>query len=174
VIAANRLDLESDIRPVSRWPPNLFSPPIWRNNVLMQSRLYPRLRRIASSLMLLAMLAFTQQGAMIAASQALASAGSMIDPAVTLSGPIHYHNDLARHVHIHGNSVGHVHDSADIDADDASPPLWSLGGASAVIQVTAISVVSLEIVRADEHPHIRLEGIQPEGLNRPPSTPSIA
>jgi hypothetical protein len=142
----------------------------------MQSRLYPCLRRIASSLMLLAMLAFTQQGAMIAASQVLASGGSMIDPAVTLSGSVHYHNSLARHVHIHSNSVGHVHNGADIDhdSDDASTPLWSLGGASAVIQVTAISVVSFEIVRADERPYVRLEGIRPDGLNRPPSTPSIA
>jgi hypothetical protein len=142
----------------------------------MRFRLHARLRRIASGLMLLAIFAFVQQGAMIAASQALASAGSMSDPAVTLNGPVHYHNALARHVHIHGNSVGHVHTSADIDhdSDDASTPLWSLGGASAVMPVMAISVVSFEIVRADERPHVRLEGIESDGLNRPPSTPSIA
>ena len=140
----------------------------------MQSRLYPRLRRMASSLMLLAMLGFVQQGAMIAASQARASAGSMIDPAVTLSGPVHYHDNLARHVHVHGshNSVGHVHNTADID--DANTPFWSLGGASAVIPVMGVSAVSFVIVRADERPHVRLEGIRPDGLNRPPSTPSIA
>jgi hypothetical protein len=144
----------------------------------MQSRRYPRLRRIASSIMLLAMLGFVQQSATIAASQALASAGSMSDPAVTLSGPVHYHNSLARHVHIHSghDSLGHTHNTADIDhaLDDSNTPLWSLGGASAVIPVMAISVVSFEIVRADERPHVRLEGIQPDGLNRPPSTPSIA
>jgi hypothetical protein len=142
----------------------------------MRFRLHTRLRRIASGLMLLAMVAFVQQGAMIAASQALASAGSMIDPAVTLSGSVHYHNSLARHVHIHGNSVGHVHKTADIDhdSDEASTPFWSLGGASAVITVMVISAVSFEIVRADERPHVRLEGIRPDGLNRPPSTPSIA
>jgi hypothetical protein len=126
--------------------------------------------------MLLAMLAFVQQSAMVAASQALASVGSMSDPAVTLSGPVHYHNSLARHVHIHGNSVGHVHTTADIDhdSDEANTPLWSLGCASAVIPVTAISEVSFEIVRADERLHVRLEGIRPDGLNRPPSTPSRA
>lgn len=142
----------------------------------MRFRLHARLRRIASGLMLLAMVAFVQQGAMIAASQALASAGSMADPAVTLSGPLHYHNDMARHVHMHGNSVGHVHTTADIDhdPDDASTPFWTLGGVSAVIPVMAISAVSFEIVRAEERPHVRLEGIRPEGLNRPPSTPSIA
>jgi hypothetical protein len=126
--------------------------------------------------MLLAMVAFVQQSAMVAASQALASAGSLADPAVTLSGSLHYHNDLARHVHIHGNPVGHVHTTADVDhdPDDASTPFWTLGGASAVIPVIAISAVVFEIVRADERPHVRLEGIRPEGLNRPPSTPSIA
>jgi len=142
----------------------------------MQSRRYPRLRRIASSLMLLAMLAFTQQGAMVAASQALASVGSMSDPAVTLSGSVHFHNDLARHVHAHGSSAGHVHKAAntDHDSDEANTPLWSLGCTSAVIPATAISAVSFEIVRAAERPHVRLEGIEPDGLNRPPSTPSIA
>jgi hypothetical protein len=142
----------------------------------MRFRLHARLRRIASGFMLLAMVAFIQQGAKIAASQALASAGSMIDPAVTLSGSVHYHNSLARNVHLHGDSAGHVHKTADIDhdSDEAGTPFWSLGGASAVIPVMAISAVSFEIVRADECPHVRLEGIQPDGLNRPPSTPSIA
>jgi hypothetical protein len=144
----------------------------------MRFRLHARLRRIASGLMLLAMVVFVQQGAMIAASQALASAGSMVDPAVTLSGSVHYHNSLARHVHVHGSShKGHVHNAADTDqgTDDANTPLWSLGCCtSAVIPVMAISAVSFEMVKADERPHVRLEGIQPDGLNRPPSTPSIA
>jgi hypothetical protein len=140
----------------------------------MRFRLHVRLRRIASSMMLLAMVAFVQQGAMIAASEALASAGSMSDPAVTLSGSVHYHSDLARLVHVHGghDSVGHVHDTADID--EASTPLWSLCCTSAVLPVTAISAVSFEIVRAAERPHVRPEGIRPDGLTRPPSTPSIA
>src|SRR5262249_26235895 len=130
-----------------------------------------RLRRIASGLMLLAMFAFVQQSGMIAASQALASAGSMSDPAVTLSGPGHYHNDLARHVHIHRghDSVGHVHGTADVDEDNT--PLWSLGCTSAVIPVTAISAVSFATVSEAERPHVRLEGIRPDGLTRPPSTP---
>jgi hypothetical protein len=144
----------------------------------MRFRLHARLRRIASGLMLLAMFAFVQQSAMIAASQALASAGSMSDPAVTLNGPVHYHNSLARHVHIHGghDSVGHVHDTADIDhdIDDANTPFWTLGCASAVIPVMAISTFSFDIVRAAERLRVRLEGIRPDGLTRPPSTPSIA
>jgi hypothetical protein len=148
----------------------------WRIKSLMRFRLPARLRRIANGLMLLAMAAFVQQSAMIVVSQALASAGFMRDPPVRLSGSVHYHNSLARHVHMHGNSVGHVHKTTDIDhdSDEASTPLWSLGGASAVIPVMGISTVSFEIVRADECPYVRLEGIRPDGLNRPPSTPSIA
>jgi hypothetical protein len=143
----------------------------------MHFRLRARLQRIASRLMLLAMVAFVQQGAMITASQALAAAGSMIDPAVTLSGSVHYHDSLARHVHTHGHdSVGHVHHAADIDhaADDNDAPFWSLGGASAVISVMGTFLVSFKIVSVDERPDVRLKGIEPEGLNRPPSTPCIA
>jgi len=143
----------------------------------MRFRLHARLRRTASGLMLLAMVAFVQQSAMIAASQALASAGSMSDPAVTLRGSVHYHNSLARHVHVHGShdSVGHVHNTADTDhaTDEANTPFWSLCCTSAVIPVMGISAVLFAIVRAD-HPCVHLAGIQPEGLNRPPSTPSIA
>jgi hypothetical protein len=144
--------------------------------VSMRFRQHARLRWIASRLMLLAMVAFVQQGAMIAASQALASAGSMPDPAVTLSGSVHYHNSLARHVHIHGNSVGHVHQTADIDhdSDEGDTPFWSLGGASAVIPAMGMSAVLFEIVRADECSPVRLEGTRPDRLDRPPSTPSIA
>ena len=132
--------------------------------------------RIASSLMLLAILAFVQQSAMIVASQALASAGSMTDPAVTLSGSVHYHNGLARHVHMHGSSAGHVHKTTDPDhdSDETHAPFWSLGGTSAVMPVMAISIVSFESVRAEECPHVHLEGIEPDGVSRPPSTPSIA
>jgi hypothetical protein len=136
-----------------------------------------RLQRIACRFMLLAMVAFVQQGAMIAASQALAAAGAMIDPAVTMSGPVHYHNSLALHVHTHGHeSLGHVHNTTDIDhaTDDNDVPFWSLGGTSAVISIMGISPVLFEIARADECPQVSLEGIEPEGLNRPPSTPSIA
>jgi hypothetical protein len=142
----------------------------------MRFRLHARLRRIASGLMLLAIFAFVQQSAMIAASQASASAGSMSDPAVTLSGSVHYHNSLARHVHMHGSPAGHVHKTTDIDhdSDETHAPFWSLGYTSAVMPVIAVSAASLELVRSDEPPHVRLEGIRPDGLTRPPSTPSIA
>ena len=58
--------------------------------------------------MLAAVLLFVQQGAMIATSQALASIGVMHGPAVALSGPAHFHDGLAGHIHAHGgkNAVG--------------------------------------------------------------------
>ena len=129
--------------------------------------------------MLLAMVAFVTQGAMIAASQALASAGSMSDPAVTLDGPVHYHNNLAGHVHVHGgqSAAGHVHNIADVnhdDIDDDHMPFWSIGCTSAVLPVMAICTVSFGIVTAGERSRADLKGVDPDGLNRPPSTPCIA
>ena len=147
----------------------------------MRSRLYRRLRRITSSLMLLAMAAFVQQDAMIAVSQAAAFSGSFPQPAVTLSGAIHLHDNLAGHVHVHGhhNKAGHVHHTADFDHPDsdqiANPPLCSLGCPSIVIPIVGGCAPLFDVVSAGERPpHDRLEGIEPEGLNRPPSTPGIA
>jgi hypothetical protein len=117
---------------------------------------------------------------MIAASQARASAGILPDPAIALSGPVHVHDHLAGHVHVHGgtNAAGHVHSAADLDDDDDAdgighPPIWSLGGAAAVIPLMEVSAASFETVRVDECRHERGEGVEPEGLNRPPSTPGI-
>ena len=138
-------------------------------------------RRFASRLMLLAMAAFVQQAAMIAASQARASAGIIPDPAIVLSGPVHVHDRLAGHVHVHGgtNAAGHVHGAVDHDDDDDTDgaghtPIWSLGCTSAVIPMIGVSAVSLEAVRLDDCRHQHGEGIEPAGLSRPPSTPSIA
>src|SRR5438270_206959 len=108
----------------------------------MRFGLRARLRRTASRLMLLAMVAFVQQGTMIAASQAQASVGSMIDPAVTLRGSVHYHNSLARHVHTHGyGSFRHVHNTADTDhnGDDNDAATRSAMPSSTYPRVTAQS-----------------------------------
>src|SRR5262249_47630650 len=142
----------------------------------MQLRPHVRLRRIASALMLLATIAFVQQTAMIVASQASASAGSMSDPAVTLSGSVHYHNSLARHVHMHGSSAGHVHKTTDIDhdSDETHAPFWSLGYTPAGLAVKTVAPPFPGPFKANARPSVRLEGVRPDGLNRPPSTPSIA
>jgi len=131
--------------------------------------------------MLLAMAAFVQQAGMIAASEALAFAGIMPDPAIVLSGAVHVHDGLAGHVHMHGgtNAAGHVHGAVDHDHDDdadgpAHSLIWSLGCTSAVVPTVSVSVVCLKAVRLAERPHHVGRGIEPDGLNRPPSTPSIA
>src|SRR5262249_38801999 len=50
-------------------------------------------------MMLVAMGAFVQQGTMIAVSQAMASGGFMPQPATMLSGPVHFHDNLAVNMH---------------------------------------------------------------------------
>jgi hypothetical protein len=131
--------------------------------------------------MLLAMAAFVQQAAMIGASQARASAGIMPDPAIALSGPIHVHDGLAGHVHVHGgtNAAGHIHGALDHDDDDdpvgpAHTLIWSLGCTSAVIPIVGVLTVPFEAVHLGQCRHQRGKGVEPAGLSRPPSTPSIA
>jgi hypothetical protein len=146
----------------------------------MQLR-HSRLRRIATSLMVLAVGAFLQQGAMIAVSAVVAGTGSMPEPAVILAGPVHLHDNLAGHVHVHGGDsrAGHVHHTADLDHDDSDAavkiPFWSLSSTSAVLAIWTACAVSFDVVSTVERlPDGHLDGIEPDGLNRPPSTPSIA
>ena len=132
-------------------------------------------------MMLAAMAIFVQQGTMIAASQAAASAGFMPQPATVLSGAVHFHDNLAVNVHVHGGHLGagHVHGPADVDHDDESDdtvnaPICSIGQTCAVLSADAYTVPS-PIVHALECPLPGLlDGIEPDGLNRPPSTPGIA
>src|SRR5262245_30972067 len=130
--------------------------------------------------MLVAMAAFVQQGAMIAASQAAASSGFMPQPATMLSGSIHFHDNLAVNLHVHDGDkgAGHVHGPADLDHDDSDEaikaPVCSVGHTCAVMPAVAHAIVC-GVVRAAEYlPHDRLDGVEPDGLSRPPSTPGIA
>ena len=135
--------------------------------------------RFASSLMLLATVGFVQQGAMIAVSQAAAVRGVMPQPAVILSGPIHVHDKLGAFVHLHGgdNSPGHVHGPADKDHHDDEEggvtQCWSLGCASAILPAFDAFANPVEIGSVQALLQNRPEGIDPAGLIRPPSTPSI-
>jgi len=131
--------------------------------------------------MLLAAAAFVQQGAMIAMSQAAAAAGFMLHPAVILHGALHFHDHLAGHVHAHGGdqAPGHVHGSADPDDDHADGigkmPLWSLGGITAITAAAELYAGIVPNAGAIEHlPDNLLRGVEPDGLSRPPSIPSIA
>jgi hypothetical protein len=130
--------------------------------------------------MLLAMAAFVLQATMIALSQAAAALGVMPHPAVSLHGFVHLHDNLAGHVHTHGgdNAVGHVHGSTDPDddhADDlAKAPFCSLGYTTAFVSDLGSLAVPLILAGLVEClPSNALEGVEPEGLSRPPSIPSI-
>jgi hypothetical protein len=130
--------------------------------------------------MLAAMLLFVQQAAMIAVSQALASIGVMHGPAVALSGPAHFHDGLAGHIHVHGgkNAVGHVHDAVDADDDDdvngADPaPIWSFGYTAAIIPLIEASAVAFNVLCVRQCHHETGEGVEPDGMRRPPSTPGM-
>jgi hypothetical protein len=146
----------------------------------MQSGSFPRLRRIVGSLMLLAMAAFVQQGAMIAMSQAAAAFGSMPYPAVSLYGFVHVHDNLAGHVHTHGgdHAIGHVHSGFDPDDDHAddvgNAPFWSLGSTTAFTSGLGLLAAPLSVgLTVDLLPENLRTGIEPPGLSRPPSIPSI-
>jgi hypothetical protein len=130
--------------------------------------------------MLAGMAAFIQQGAMITASQAAASGGFMPQPATMLSGSVHFHDDLAGNLHVHGgdNWAGHVHGPADLDHDESDEggpaPISSVGYTCAVLPAVVYAVLYDVVNGAECLPHNRLDGVEPDGLSRPPSTPSIA
>src|SRR5215212_7363641 len=132
------------------------------------------LLKFARALMALAVLAFVQQGALTAVSQAAAATGLMPDKAVTLSGEIHYHGDLARHVHAHhGEHAGHTHHPSDVDPDNADTPghtpVCSLGIVSAVIPGVAVCPLVAPRARSIVLTRdVRLTGAEPDRLNRPP------
>jgi hypothetical protein len=128
--------------------------------------------------MLLAILAFVHQSTSDLVSRAAAATGLMPDPAVTLGGSLHYHGTHVRHVHSHrGDEAGHVHHPSDVDDADnpPSPPMCSVGIASAIIPVTASCAVASESIgRIALVPESPLTSTDPGCLSRPPSTPSIA
>jgi hypothetical protein len=131
--------------------------------------------------MLAAALVFVQHGALVAVAQARAAAGPLSEPAVAVSGPVHLHGKHTGIVHLHGGDTtpGHVHSSADHHdhgADETGTRLfWSLGCTAAVMPAMDGVVRPGDLGNALHGlPQARLEGTEPDGLQRPPSTPSIA
>ena len=133
----------------------------------------------ARTLAFLAAVAFLLQGLAVSASQAAAASGLMADPAVELTGAVHFHGHLAGHVHSHDgdNLAGHVHVPAETDHDDHTDagPAWPLFCPS--LDIPANSAVQDTVGVCDLMPIVTTEsatGLAPPSLIRPPSTPSIA
>ena len=127
--------------------------------------------------MFVAISAFVLQVALVSVSQVKAAVGDMPMPSVTLSGSLHFHDQLAGHVHSHaGNDAeGHVHDGPDHDDDGASGAAWDMFGTSIASAQVMHLLSSFEVLGAMGLPLARaIVGVRPEGLARPPSTFSIA
>jgi hypothetical protein len=126
--------------------------------------------------MFMAISAFVLQGMLVVTSQAMAVAGKMLEPSVTLSGSLHFHDQLAGHAHEHGgdNAEGHIHDGP--DDDSGGPSLcWSIFGTSIAIPTFIALTRSADLLGLIEMPAFRrIAGVEPGGLIRPPSTLSIA
>lgn len=120
--------------------------------------------------MFLAISAFLLQGTSISVSQVEAVFGAMPEPAVSLSGSVHFHDQLAGHVHSHGgdNSEGHVHDGAAHD-DDGGPSLsWNLFGTSIASPALPTMLSPFELLGLVELAAVQpINGVKPEGLIRP-------
>jgi len=126
--------------------------------------------------MFVAVSAFVLQGALISVSQAMAATGKMLAPSVTLSGSLHFHDQLAGHAHEHGDdsAEGHIHDGP--DDDSGGPSLcWSIFSTSIAIPAFIALTRSADLLGLIEMPTVRTtDGVEPGALIRPPSTLSIA
>ena len=127
--------------------------------------------------MFVALAAFLLQGVLVSVSQAKAAVGIVPEPAVTLSGSVHYHDQLAGLVHSHAGDTkqGHVHDGPDLD-DDSGPCLAISMFASSIAWFAPPVLESpFDLIGFAELPAVQaLTGIEPDALTRPPSTLSIA
>lgn len=139
----------------------------------------PRLRTIARTIMFVAISALLLQNVMVTVSQAAALSGVMPEPAVVLNGSMHYHGNLAGHVHEHdGDIAGHVHVPSVPDHDDDSglaSSSYMLFGMSLAIPDFIVPTSPTGIIGSVQLPRSESpDGIDPGALIRPPSTPSIA
>jgi hypothetical protein len=127
--------------------------------------------------MFVAIGAFVLQACLISVSQVAAAAGAMPMPSVTLSGSLHFHDQLAGHVHSHDgdDSEGHVHDGPDHGDEGAPSVLWDMFGTAIDSPQFVHLPSSFEVLGAVEFPFARaIVGVSPAALIRPPSTFSIA
>jgi hypothetical protein len=126
--------------------------------------------------MLFAVIALVLHGAGAIVASAAASIGFMPQPADAVSGSIHFHGQMGHHTH-GDQAPGHVHNPADPDHLDLDHDgqIWSVICTSAIIPMLATCAVAFGAAGTVERvPQQRLTGVKPDGLTRPPSTPSIA
>lgn len=144
----------------------------------MQHGFVQRLRQLARTAMFVAVSAFVLQVTLISISQANAAVGTMLAPSVSLSGSLHFHDQLAGHVHSHGGdaAAGHVHDGPDHDDDEGGPSLaWNMFGTSIASPQFMTLLSPFEVLITVHLPVVRaIVGVRPDELTRPPSTFSIA
>jgi hypothetical protein len=126
--------------------------------------------------MCMAILAFVLQNTLISISQAKAALGSMPEPSITVSGSVHFHDQLAGHAQAHDDSSeGHVHDGPDHDGDGAPNLTWSIFGTSIASPELIVLAGALDLLGLVDLPVVlATDGARPDGLIRPPSTLSIA
>ena len=127
--------------------------------------------------MFVAISAFFLQGTLVSVSQANAALGVLPAPSITLTGAVHFHDQLAGYVHAHSNdsSESHVHDGPDHD-DDGIPNLaWSIFGTSIASPEFVGLADWFELLGLLDLPVVlTTDDVRPDGLIRPPSTLSIA
>jgi hypothetical protein len=116
---------------------------------------------------------------MIIASQVAASRGLMAQPATMLNESLHFHDNLAINLHVHRshNVAGHVHGPTDVDDDEVDAAgkvlVLSAGHIFALMPLTSCPVLCDSARTVELVPTDRGVGVEPDGLNRPPSTPSM-
>ena len=147
---------------------------------LVHTVFFQRFALCARTAMFVATLAFLMQSALVFVSQVEAASGVMPQPAVTLNGSLHYHDQLAGLVHDHGSDHdnGHVHDPSapDEDPDQANcVSICSLFAASMSFTADLAWVAPLKFSeRVGQRPFRERAGTDPAALIRPPSISSIA
>jgi len=96
-----------------------------------------------------------------------------------LNASVHFHDNLAVNLHVHAshNGAGHVHGPTDADHDEADDGgkalVFSGGHIFAMMPVPACAVLCDSVRTIELHSIGRVVGFEPDGLNRPPSTPGM-
>lgn len=127
--------------------------------------------------MFVAISAFVLQVTLVSVSQVKAAVGDLPMPSVTLSGSLHFHDQLAGHVHSHAGDAeeGHVHEGPDHDDDGAPGVAWDMFGTSIASAQVIHLLSAFDVLGTMDLPLARtIVGVRPDGLVRPPSTFSIA